>query len=147
MGAVGGAKSVINVILSIACQSLGELLLRGLDGFLGFIVTLFAFLDATRLAFFLGIEAEVLEHQHFTGFHGGHLVTGFHAVLCELHGTAQQLFQMLDDGLDGELRVGILLRATEMRHQYHHAFVVQNLVDGGQSGTHTSVVGDVEIVI
>ncbi len=147
MGAVGGAEGVVDVVFAIASEGLGEIFLRGFDGFLGFVVAFFAFLDATRLAFFLGIETQVFEHNDLTGFHGCHLVGGFHAVVGKLHRTAQQFFQVLDNRLDGKFRVGVLFRATEVRHQHNHTFVIQYFIDSRQSGTHTGVVGDVEVVV
>ena len=121
--------------------------MRSFHGFLGFVVAFLAFLDAARFAFLFGIEAEVFKNDNLTGFQCVHLVGGFHAVVGKLDRTVQKFFQVFDNRLNGILRVGVFLRATEVRHQHNHAFVVQYLINSRQGGTHTGVVGDVEIVV
>ena len=66
--AVGRAEGVVHVAVRIRGQLLGEFLLAFLDGFLGGCLFLIRGVvgQAAGFAFFLGIEAEVLQQQDFT---------------------------------------------------------------------------------
>ena len=125
-----------------------ELLLGLLDGLLGsFLLFLGGILGETaRLAFFLGIEAEVLQKEGLTGLQGRGLRIGLLAILGKLHGNAQALGHVVHDVLQGELRIH-LLGTSEVGHDDQGTTFLEDLLEGRHGPADAGVVGDVEVLV
>ncbi len=91
MLAVSCTECVVNVYVGVACEFLCELLLTALHLLLGFVISGIRLVDAYRLAFFLGIEAEVFKKQDFTGLEVGGGFRSVGAVGGELNVAAESL--------------------------------------------------------
>ena len=142
--AVRRTEGVVDVAVGIRSQTLNELLLRLLNGLLSLLLLLLRSIlgQATRLTLLLGIEAQVLEKHHLTWLKvGSHLSSLLaHTVASEHNLVAEALLDSVDNLLERVLRIGILLRTTEVRHKNHRATSLQHPLNGGNSGTYTCVV-------
>ena len=95
MGAVSGPECIVDVSVAKACEGSGELRV---------------------VAFFAGMEAQVLEKQNVPwaerlGLRGD-LVTN--TVRRHRDGTTKQLRQPCRDGLETHLRIGLTLGPSQM---------------------------------
>src|SRR5574344_2332549 len=109
MFAVSGTESVIDIAVGIRSELLCEFFLRSLHGSLG---SSFFFVGSeftSWFAFFLGIEAEVLQQQGFARFQGFHGIVGFHAVGSELYLYTQMCRNCIDNLSQRELHIGVFL--------------------------------------
>ena len=146
VGAVGRSECVVDVAVGVGCQVLGEFLLAFLHcGLCGFLLLFGGVLgQSAGLALLLGVETQILKQEHLAGLQGRGLLIGLHAVGSELHLSAQQLLYAADDVPEGEFVSGPL-RLSEMGHYYKGTSASQYLLQGGDGGADTCVVGDVEI--
>ena len=148
MGAVGRAESVVHVAVGIGGELLDEGLLGLLDGLLGGLLLVLGGVlgEAARLAFFLGVEAEVLEEESLTRLQGRSLLVRLLAVGGELDGNAQALGHVVHDVAQGELRIH-LLGTSEVGHDDDGAALLEDLLEGRHGPADAGVVGDVEVLV
>ena len=69
-----------------------------------------------------------------------------HTVVSKLHLNTQQLFEMLQNVLQGEL-VSRAFRTTEVRTDNYTTAIGQNLLQCRKSGTHTGIICNVEVFV
>ena len=137
---MGRSERVVDVDVGIRSQFLGKFLLLFLQFFLGCGLFLVGRELGAGLAFFLFVEAEVLEQQHFARLQGCNLCVSLHAVVAELDFGAQIALDGRDDLLERVLRVGVLFGSAHVRHQDGAAAVGQHFLDGGQGTADAGVV-------
>ena len=148
VGAVGRAESVVHIAVSVGGELLDEGLLGLLDGLLGGLLLVLGGIlgKAARLAFFLGVEAEVLQEEGLTRLQGRGLLVRLLAVGGELDGNAQALGHVVHDVLQGELRIH-LLGTSEVGHDDDGAALLEDLLEGRHGPADAGVVGDVEVLV
>ncbi len=97
-----------------------------------------------HLALFLDVEAQVFEQHDLAGgqLGGGGLDGGADAVVEELHRLAEQLGQLVRDGLERELVAALAVGAAEVRHEDHGRALLEGVLDGRQGGGDARGVGD-----
>ena len=100
-----------------------------------------------KLGVVLGLalfKTGVFQQHDLTGFEGGGLGLGIgaHHILGHDDGFAQQLTQTLGHGLEAQRRVGAVLGLAQVRAGDDGGVLVQQVLDGGQSGPDALVVGD-----
>ena len=109
---MGGAEGVVDVDVGVGGECLGELALPGFELLLGGGFHLVGGVggQAAGFALFLGVEAEVLEQQHFAWLQCGGFQFGFltDAIGGELHIDAKELGYVLADVSEGVLVVHCL---------------------------------------
>ena len=145
--AVCGTEGVHHIAVSIAGESLGELLLAGLHGLLSLVVLGSTLLNTYGLAFFLRIEAQVLEQQSLTHLQGSSLLLSLSAVGSEGYGNTKGLGHSVLDLTKRELRVHLSFGLTHVAHDDESTTVGQHLLQGGQSAANAGVVRDLTILI
>ncbi len=130
MGAVGGAKCVVDIGVAHFCQLARQ-------GFIAF-----------GLAF---QEAGIFEEEHLAGLEAGSHFSGFVAYefRAKLHGAAQEFRQMRNEVAQGEFfdvdaAVGkeFVFRTAEVGHEDSGAPVAEDVVQGRNGSAHPRVVGD-----
>ena len=146
MLAVSRSEGVVDVAVGVRSEFLDELLLRTLfQRLLGGILLLLGsvFGQTAGLALLLGVETQVFEQNDFAGFdvlaHFGSLFA--HAVTGKFDLCTQVLLDGRDDLLQRVFRIGVLLRATHVRHEDHRTALGEHLLDGGHGGADARVVG------
>ena len=144
---MGGAESVIDIDVSVACQLLCKLLLTLLHGFLGLVKLGCALLDTDGLALFFRIETQVLEQQGLAGVQRSSFLLSVAAVRSELHINAQSLRDLAYDLLQAELRVALALGLAHVAHHDYCTAVGQNLLQCGQGTANAGVVCHIAILI
>ena len=145
---MGGAERVVDVAVRIGSEFLHELLLGLLDSLLGSLLLFLGGIlgETAGLAFFLGVETEVLQEEGLTRLQGSGLRVGLLAILGELHGNAQALGHMVHDVLEGELRIH-LLGTSEVGHDDQGTALLQDLLEGGHGPADAGVVRDAEVLV
>ena len=147
---VSGTESVVYIAICIRSQFLGEFFLAFLNSSIGsllfFVCIIFS--QTAGFAFLFSVETEVLEQQHFTRLQSSSLYGSFfaHTVVSKLHLNTQQLFEMLQNVLQGEL-VSRAFRTTEVRTDNYTTAIGQNLLQSRKGGTDTCVICNVEIFV
>ena len=145
-----GAKCIVHVAISIRSQLLGEFLLAFLYSFLGcgFLLVRSVVGQATGLAFFFGIETEVLKQQGLARLQSSGLGGSFfaHAVAGKLYFNAEQLVQVLQDVFQGVF-LRNTFRTAQVRTNNDTTTVGQNFLQRRKCGTHTRIIGDVEVFV
>ena len=150
--AVCRAEGVIDVAVGIRGELLDELLLRTLlESLLGGVLLLLGGIlrKAAGLALLLGVETQVFQQHHLArlerpGHFGGLLA---HAVAGEGDLHAEVLLDGRDDLLERILRIGILLRASHVRHEDHRSALLEHLLDGGHGGADARIVGYLALLV
>jgi hypothetical protein len=97
-----------------------------------------------HLAFFLDVEAEILQQNHVAGLGlgAGGLDFRADAVVEELHRLAEQLRERIGDGLEGKFLDALAVRAAEVAHQDDRRTLVERVADGRQRRLNALGVGD-----
>ena len=147
MFAVGGAEGVVHVDVGIGCEGLGEDFLTLFHLFLGSVVSGVGFVDADGLAFFLGVEAEVLDQEHLAGHEGFGGIKSFGSVGSELDGNAEGLGHGGDNLFQRQLGVDLAFGFAHVRHDDEGAAVVEDFLEGGEGTADAGVVGDVAVLV
>ena len=109
-----------------------------------------------HFAFFLDVEAEILEQHNRPGgeFSASGFDGGTDAVIEKRHGPAEEFLQLRGDGLERELGDLLAIGPAEVRHEHHRRALFQSKLDRRQrrddalgigDGTGNLVLRDVEI--
>ena len=95
------------------------------------------------------VEADVLDHDCFAFLDGSGqcLCALADNVSSELHFKAQLLGEILRNGLEGEFRLELTLRTTEVRAKDDLRLVVKQVLDGGQRTDDALRVRDVALAV
>ena len=144
---MSGTEGIHHVAVSIAGQSLGELLLAGLHSFLGLVIFGSTLLYTHGLAFLFGIVAQVLQQQGLTHLQSLGSVGSLGAVGSECYGNAQSLLYGLADLTQREFRVHLSFGFAHVRHDDSCTTISQNLLQCGQGTADAGVVCDLTILI
>ncbi len=135
---VRGAEGVVHINITELGQAGAEILDGLRVGFLrGAVLELY-------LAFFLDVEAQVLEQKHITGLERGRGTFGHGAdtILGKGNRLAEQLPQLCGHGLERKLRNSLAIGPAEMRHQHDARAFPEGKLDRGQSRNNALVIGD-----
>ena len=150
VGAVGGAKGVVDVDVGVGGQRLGKLALLLFHLLLGGGLHLVRGVvgQSARLALLLGVEAEVLQQQRLTRLQGAGFKLGFlaDAIAGKLHIDAKQLSHMRTDVPERKLVV-VAFGPPQMRADDDAAPVAEDLLQCGQGGADARIVRNVEILV
>ena len=150
VGAVSGAKGVVDVDVGVGGQRLGKLALLLFHLLLGGGLHLVRGVvsQAARLALLLGVEAEVLQQQRLTRLQGAGFKLGFlaDAIAGKLHIDAKQLSHMRTDVPERKLVV-VAFGPPQMRADDDAAPVAEDLLQRRQGGADARIVRNVEILV
>ena len=148
--AVGCTEGIVYIAICIRGQLFGEFFLAFLHSFLccGFFLIGSVVSQTTGFAFFFGIETEVFQQQHFARLQSGSFDSSLfaHAIVGELHFHTQQFVQVLQDVLQREF-FSHAFRTAQVRTDDDAATISQNFLQRGESGTHTSIICNVEVLV
>ncbi len=145
--AVSGAECVVHIYVGVRSQSLGEVFLTFFHFLLGVSVGGIFLVDAHGLAFFLGIEAEVLEQESLAGLQSGSHVSGGSAVGSELYVGAESLGYGVLDLRERHLGVHFAFGLAHVAHDDERTAVSEDFLEGGESTADTGIVGDVAVLV
>ena len=94
--------------------------------------------------FFLGVEADIFQHQHVARLHTGD--GGFHfraeAIIHFLHRFAEQFAESFGDHIQAQPLHHLPIRTAQVGHQDDFGAFAEQVLDGGQRGANARVVGD-----
>ena len=145
------SERVVDITVGIGGQAFGKLFLARLQRFFcsGFLLVGRILRQSARFALFLGVETEVFEQQHLSGFQRSGLLGSFfaHAVAGEIDFHAQTGFDSRDDVLQRELVFRAFFRTSQVRHQNGGTAFGQHLLDGGDRRTDAGIVGNFEFFV
>lgn len=139
VGSVGGSKGVVDVDVGQRRQRLSELLDLG-----GVCLDLLA-VGVLGGSLLLGVEPQVLQQDHLAVLCLGDLLLdlGADTVIEESDGLAEQLGELGLDGLERVLLDLLAVGSAEMGGQDHGlGSLIKSILDGGESGDDSLVVGD-----
>lgn len=139
VGSVGGSKGVVDVDVGERSQRLSELLDLG-----GVSLDLLAVAILVG-SLLLGVESQVLQENHLSVLGLGDLLLnlGADTVVKEGDGLAEELGELGLDGLERVLLDSLAVGSAEMRGKDHGlGTLVNGILDGGQGGDDSLVVGD-----
>ena len=129
VGAVAAAEGIVHISIGQAGQILAE---------------------SIQVLGFLGAETGVLQQHNIAILHGSHCSLGVFAhhgiVIGKNHGLAQLCGQSLGHRGQTELCLGAVFGLAEMAAQNHLCTVIQQLLNGGQSGIDAVFVGDLAVL-
>ncbi len=116
MAAVCGTEGVVHIYVGVGSESLGKFFLTLFHFLLGCVVAGIFFVDTHGLTLFFGIEAEVFEEEHLTGFKSLGLIEGLAAVFGKFHFGAECLGYGILDLAEGELGVDLAFGLAHVAH-------------------------------
>ena len=140
-------KGIHYVTVSIACQSLGELLLTDLHGLLSLFVSGIGLLNSYRLAFLFGIVTEILKQECFTHLQGCSSFLSFSTVGSKCNRTADSLLHSTTNLAERKFGVHLAFGLTHMAHDDGGTTIGNNLLQCGKGTTDTGVVGNLTILV
>ena len=141
------SERIVNVAVSVACESFCEFLLALFHFFLGCVVCWVFFVDANRLAFLFRIEAEVFEKKHFARFQSCCGVGCLGAVRSELYVCAESGSYGVLNLAQGKFCVYFAFRLAHVRHNYESAAVGKNFFQSWEGTADTGVVSDFAVFV
>ena len=147
MFAVSCSERVVNVYVGIACKSFRELFLARFHLFFGFLISGISFVDTYRLAFFLGIEAEIFKEENFTGLKIGSSFGSICAIGGEFHVATKGFGNVVLNLGERELGINLPFGFAHVAHDDEASAVVENFLKSGQSAADTGIVGDVAVFV
>ena len=145
--AVSCAECVVYVNIGIGGEFLGKCFLKLFHFLLGCIITGVGLLDAYGLAFFLGVEAEVLKQEHFTGLEGSCHLGSVGAVGSEFHVATKCFCHYILNLEERHLGVNFTFGFTHMRHNDEATALLEDSFQSGQCATDTGIVGHMAVLI
>ena len=145
--AVSCAEGVVDVDVSVGCQSGSELFLTFFHCLLCFVIGGVSLVDADGFAFLFGVEAEVFEQKHIAALQRCGSVSSFCTVGSELHFHTEFFAHGVHDLAERELGVHFAFGFSHVAHDDECAAVCKHFLEGGQCATDAGVIGDFSVLV